>query len=85
MNDYLTDEDQELIMRAIHETKQEGDTAPWHITFHPTQRPKWVEIDAIATTEGDAYFHPDWMCPREMMRVQGAMEWLLDQPPPSPN
>jgi len=81
----ITSEDEELIMRSIHVVKMEGDSAPWHITFHPTHRPDWMEIEAIMTTEGDAYFHPDWLCPKEQMIVRGNIEWVIDQPPPSMN
>jgi len=85
MNDLIAAEDEELIMRAVHAVKQRGDTGPWHLTFHPTQRPDWVQIDALVTDQGDIYMHPDWMCPREQMVVRGNLEWMLDQPPPSLN
>ena len=85
MNDLIAAEDEELIMRAVHAVKQQGDSDPWHLTFHPAIRPEWVMIEALVTDQGDIYLHPDWLCPREKFVLRGNLEWALDQPPPSLN
>lgn len=82
----ITAEDEELIMQSISEYRKQGAIGPWHIAFHPAVRPDWVQVDGLITTEGDVYFHPDWIHPKETMSLHGDLEWKMNlHPPVSPN
>lgn len=73
----LTAEDEEAIMRGIHALQSVGGRGPWHVTFHPTSRPDWVQAECFISTVGDIYLHPQWSVAQDKMWIQGHLEYQM--------